>query len=181
MGLGLGLPGVFVRPFAQELHIERVKLFFLVYAATAFSVRMIARRWTDVWGVRPMVLTGGTLLSLSMLAFCLVRGPWSLALPAISTGVAHALLFPAVVTGAGHSFAARNRGLATNLIMAMFDLGGLLGQPLAASVLFAAGAAGWPRYTSMFLVMSAVLALATYCYAATTRTRRRRPGAGRFA
>jgi MFS family permease len=172
MGLGLGLPGVFVRPFAQELHIDRVKLFFLVYAATAFSVRMVARRWTDIWGVRPMVLSGCSLLAASMLVFCTVSNVWMLALPAVTTGMAHALLFPAVVTGAGQSFAARNRGLATNLIMAMFDLGGLLGQPLAASVLWTAGKLGGPRYTSMFVVMSVVLSLATLYYALATRNTR---------
>ena len=164
MGLGLGLPGVYVRALAADLGFAEVKAYFVTYAATAFALRLLSRTWTDVWGVRPMVLLGLIGLSASMAAYCLVWNAWTLAIPALATGAAHAVIFPAVLTGAGKSFAAEHRGLATNLIMGTFDLGGMLGQPMAATVLWWAGLGQWPRYSTMFLAVGAVLGVTTVVY-----------------
>ena len=59
MGLGLGLPGVFLRTYAAELDIPRIGLFFLVYAAAAIVTRVVTRRWPERFGTRPIDRVGG--------------------------------------------------------------------------------------------------------------------------
>src|SRR5690606_26690223 len=117
MGIALGLPHIFLKAYAAELSITRIKTFFVVYAASAFLIRVVMRRWTDRVGVRPVALTGLLILSVSMLLYLLVHDEWTLTIPAVLSGVAHAFLFPAVMSGGSIAFPARYRGLATTVML----------------------------------------------------------------
>jgi MFS family permease len=154
VGWGVGLPGTFLRPYAQGLGIHGLKTFFLVYAAAAFLVRLSTRRWPDRFGVRPMLLAGFGSLSLSMLLYMVVQSDWWLVLPAMAAGTGHAFLFPSVTAGGCASFPARYRGLATTLMLAMFDMGNLLGQPVVGGLIEFSGRLGMPAYATMFVTMS---------------------------
>jgi MFS family permease len=169
MGAGLSLPGIFVRPFAAQLGIPGIALFFTIYPCTAFAVRMATRRWSRRYGVRPMILAGVGSLSLGMLAFLLVGTAWHLAAPAVLIGIAHALLFPNVVASGSGSFPARYRGLGTTLVLGMFDIGNLFGAPLVGGILKAATTAGIPAYPTMFATIAGVLALIGAAYAVASR------------
>ena len=158
MGIGIGLPGTFLRPYAASLGIEGISTFFLVYSITAFVVRVATRRMHDRFGPRPMILFGLTTLSISMLLYLLVNEPWMLALPALVGGVAHAFLFPSVVASGSIAFPVRYRGLATTLMLAMFDTGVLIGQPLMGVVLKNSPLLGLPPFPTMFVVVSATIA-----------------------
>jgi MFS family permease len=164
MGVGLGLPHIFLKAYAAELDISRIKTFFLVYAGAAFAVRLLTRRWVDRAGVRPVALVGLWTLSLSMLLYLGVWNELSLAIPAALSGVAHALLFPAVMSGGSMAFPSRYRGLATTVMLAMFDIGGLLGQPTVGGIINVTRGMGLPPYPCMFITVSAFLAIVALLY-----------------
>ncbi len=160
MGVGLQMPHIFVRAYASNMGLGRIQTFFLVYAATAFLARWLTRRWTDRRGPRWVIVWGLTMLSASMLLQLLVRSQWHWVFPASATGIGHALLFPAVISGGTRGFPVRYRGVAVMLVLAMFDLGALLGQPLAGTLVDVGRRWGWPAYEVMFGVMAVLLAIA---------------------
>ncbi|MCD4727058.1 MAG: MFS transporter, partial [Pirellulales bacterium] len=135
MGIGLGLPATFLRPFAAELGIPRIGLFFMVYAVTAIITRVLTRRWVERFGPRPIIMFGMVGLSASIALFLLVGAEWQLVLPAFGFGCSHAVLFPAVVTAGSSSFPVGNRGMATLLVLATWDVGRLIGAPTAGATL----------------------------------------------
>lgn len=165
MGFGLGLPGIFLRPFTSSLGIPGIAIFFWVYAPTAFATRLSSRRFPERYGVRPMILVGMAALVGGILSFLLVQHAWQLVAPAVLMGCAHAFLFPAVLAGGSSAFPGRNRGLGTTLMLAMFDLGNLIGNPTAGGLLRLARLTGLPPYPTMFLVIAGVLVMAAATYA----------------
>ena len=184
MGIGLSLPHVFLKAYAAELSIPRIKIFFIVYAVTAFVVRIATRRFIDRVGVRPAVLVGFASLSVSMLLYLVVRGEVSFSVPAVFAGTAHAFLFPAVLAGGSMSFPIRYRGLATTLMLTMFDVGNLVGQPAVGGVVQVGRQLGWPAYPVMFVGMAATISSVALLYAWQTRggqiTAGQRPGVVSF-
>ncbi len=174
MGLGIGLPGVFVRPYAESVGITGIKTYFFVYTATAFMMRIGTRRFSERFGVRPMILAGLGSLSASMILYLLVRNEWWLAVPAVFAGTAHAFLFPAVVSGGSLTFPSRYRGLATTLMLSMFDMGNLLGQPSVSGILDFARRNGLPQFATMFAAVSAIVAAIAAVYAVVTHVQIRK-------
>ncbi len=168
MGLGIGLPGTFLRPYAESLGVAGIKTYFLVYTATAFVVRIAARRMPEQYGNRPFILAGLSSLAGSMLLYLLAADIWSLAIPAVLAGVAHAFLFPSVMSGGSLTFPPRYRGLATTLMLSMFDLGMLIGQPAVGGILELSRGLGWLPYPTMFVSVAAVIALIGVIYAAAS-------------
>jgi MFS family permease len=171
MGMGLTLPNTFLRTYAAGLHIPRIGLFFLVYAIAAIITRVVARRWFERFGTRPLVLLAITGLAISQGLFLLVNAEWKLLWPAIGFGGSHALVFPAIVAAGSMSFPARNRGLATLLVLAAWDVGQLVGAPLAGVVVHYSEAAGLPPYPTMFLTVAGLLVLVGIWYAVVSRGR----------
>jgi MFS family permease len=182
MGMGIGMPGTFVRPFAAQLQISRVGTFFLVYAIVAFVVRVRATHLADKWGARPTILCGLGLSISSVLSFLAVYAEWMLVLPAALGGAAHALLFPAVVSQGSLSFPRRYRGLATNIILIMFDIGLLVEQPVLGTTIDRVRAAGGDGYFAAFVGLAVFLAGCAVGYAWMSRAaparRRNRRSAG---
>jgi MFS family permease len=164
MGLAIGIPFYFLRPFAQQLGIPGIRSFFLVYSGVAFTVRLVGRRLPDRLGVRRTIIVGMLFLTADMLSFLFVHDQWSLMIPAAFGGVAHAFVFPAAMTGGSLAFPTRYRGLATTLMLAMFDLGNLVGQPAVGSLLKLAEHMGWPPYPTMYLSVAALMLLVLAIY-----------------
>ena len=157
MGVGIGIPFSFLRTFAAELGIEGIRSFFLVYAAVAFVVRISCRQLPDQWGVKRTLLLGLSCLAISMVSYLCVTGPRTLLIPAALGGLAHAFVFPAAVAGSSLAFPIWYRGIATTLILTMFDIGSLVGQPAVGSILTLAKRAGWPAYPTMFVSVAVFL------------------------
>ena len=130
MGVGIGMPGTFLSAFAAERGIADLGWFWIPYAVIAFIVRVFTRTLSDRWGTRPTILVGLACMSGSMLAYLVVSNGPSLIFPAALGGFAHAFLFPATVAEGNHSFPVEQRGLATNVVLTMFDIGLLVGQPI---------------------------------------------------
>jgi MFS family permease len=179
MGLVLSLPHTFLSAFAAELAIPRIKLFFIVYAAVAMAVRLSTRRLADRIGVRPVILWGMACAIAATLSYLLVASETTLILPAFFTGIAHALLFPAVVAGGNAAFPPAYRGIATTLMLSMFDCGLLFGQPAMGAIIHAARQLHLPPYPTMFTAIAALSAAMTVYYAWGSRPRQK--GAGRHA
>ncbi len=165
MGVGVGLPGVFVRAYTLELGITGIRTYFVVYALAAIIVRVATRRLCQRIGVPAVTLLGLILLAASMLLYLTVTTSWQLSLPAAIAGVAHALLFPAVVAGGTTSYPVRYRGLATTLVLGMFDVGNLVGQPAVGHLLHYAADWGLPKYPTMFLAVAGLLLSVAALYA----------------
>jgi len=173
MGVGIGLPGVFLRPFAAELGITGIAPYFFVYAVSAFIARLSVRRMPERSGMRPMVLWGMASLVTSILLYLPVRTEWQLMPSAVVYGIAHAMLFPAIVAGGSGVFPSRHRGVGTTLMLATFDLGNLIGAPLVGGLLRGARLMNLPRYPAMFIAMAAILAAVTCAYAVLTNGEKR--------
>ncbi len=169
MGVGLGMPQIFVRAFTADIGLSGIAVFFWIYAPAAFVARMTTRQLPDRIGVRPTIIIGLVSLSVGCLAFLPVTQSIDLIAPAVLIGVAHAMLFPAVVAGGTTGFPARYRGLGTTLMLASFDLGNLVGMPALGGVIHLAGNLGLPRYPTMFVSLAVVMAVVATWYAIGSR------------
>ena len=165
MGLGIGLFHVFVRPFAEHIGVEHLRVFFLTYSVVAFTVRLSTRTLPARLGEDGMIYVGYGAMSLAMLSFVFVDSEWGLVLPALIAGTAHAFLFPAVVASGCYAFPMRYRGLATTLILAMFDTGNLLGRPVLGQAVSYFETWGWDGYRVMFVGVAVLLVSIATCYA----------------
>ncbi len=164
-GIGLGLPGVFLRTYAAELNIPRIGLFFGVYATAAFVTRILTRRLPERFGTKPMILAGIGGMVCGQLLFLLVRAEWQLVIPAVIYGMSHAVMFPSVVAAGSSLFPRQHRGLAITLMLGSFDLGQLVGAPAAGAILHYSRPLGLPPYPTMFLSTAGLLAAMGVFYA----------------
>lgn len=173
-GFGLGLPTIFLTLYAKELHIPKLAVFFWIYVPTAFVTRMLIRRLPQRWGVRPMVLWGMSCLALGILSFILVKTEWQFVFPAVLIGIAHAFVFPAAVAAGSGAFPVRYRGLGTTLMLAMFDLGNLIGMPAVGEMLHWYRHFGVPHYPATFVTAAAMIFAIGAAYTWFSRGRQRR-------
>ena len=141
----------------------------------AFVTRLAIRRLPALIGIRWMVLIGMSTMVVATGLLVVVRSAWHLVLPAAFMGVAHACIFPAVVAGGSGEFPHRYRGVGTTLMLAMFDLGNLVGQPAFGAVWDAASDWKLPGFTVAFSVSAPANALGGIGYAWATRGPARRP------
>ncbi len=157
MGFGYGLPQTFLRTYAAELNIPRIGLFFAVYAVTAVTTRIVTRRWPERFGLQPMIRIGLVMMVAGQALFLCVRAEWQLLIPGLCFGISHAILFPTAVAEACSTFPIRYRGLATMLILAAYDLGVVIGSPVAGMILHTAETLGLPSYPVMYITVASML------------------------
>ena len=157
MGLSISIPGTFLRPFAAEQSIDQIKMFFLVYNIVAFVSRISFRRAPEVLGLRNAILLGLFFMALSMVSYTLVESTTTLIIPAIAGGLAHSFLFPSVVAGGTAFFPRENRGLATSLVLAMYDVGVLIGSPLVGISVTGSRRFDLPAYPLTFCIVGVIM------------------------
>ncbi|PQO34020.1 MFS transporter [Blastopirellula marina] len=158
MGMGVIFPQIFLRSYAKEVGIANIGSFFLVYAVTAFTFRLMTRRLPEQIGVKTAATIGILFLSASLAMYLVVHNPWLLPVPAVLCGIAHALIFPAIIGGGSIAFPKKYRGTGTNLMLVLVDSGGLIGQPLIGAMIAGCRAFDLPSYTITFITMSLLLA-----------------------
>jgi len=165
VGIGVALPTTFLPTYAAQLGLERIGVFFTFYAITAFMTRLLTRRFLQRFGVEPMMYCGIASLVMSLVLYLIVRHTWQLIFPGFFAGIAHAFLFPSVVATGSTAFPSRYRGLGTTVMLAMFDLGTLVGAPLAGIILHYSSTAGLAPYPTMFLTIAVLMAACGSYYA----------------
>ena len=107
----------------------------------------------------------------SLLCYLVVRSEWQLALPGVFAGIAHAVLFPSVTAQGSSAFPNRYRGLGTTVMLAMLDVGTLLGAPLVGGLVQSSERLGLPPYPTMCLVLAVGVTMSAIVYAAAGRNR----------
>lgn len=163
-GFGLGLPQTFMPPYLEERGLTGIAVFFAIYPAVAFVTRLSIRRFPERYGVRPMIVVGMACLIVNSLSYLIVSQMWHVVLPAATLGAAHAILFPSVMAAATQSYPTPFRGVGMALALAAFDMGSVIGMPAAGTLLRWADEADWPRYPTLFLSTTAVLAVLMIVY-----------------
>ena len=87
----------------------------------------------------------------------LVESTTTLIIPAIAGGLAHSFLFPSVVAGGTAFFPRENRGLATSLVLAMYDVGVLIGSPLVGISVTGSRMVDLPAYPLTFCIVGVIM------------------------
>lgn len=172
MGAGFQIPLTFLRPFAKEVHLDGVGFFFLVYASIGFATRVATRSHFSRLGNRFWIQVGLMLLSTSFLLYLPVGHVWQLMFPAVTAGIAHALLFPAIMSAGTSAFPRRYLGVATSLMLAMLDLGAFLGAPIIGTFLREAKQQSLPAYPLMFAGVAVVLGIVTVMFSLSSAGRK---------
>ena len=121
------LQSSFLERLAEARGFKDIKVFFLVYASTAITLRIIGRRVPERIGRTRAVLGGLLLLSTGLLCLTGIRSQGQLVLPAFLMGAGHCFIFPSMVDLAAERLPFQHRGTGTALIMAAGDLGMLIG------------------------------------------------------
>ena len=179
-GAALSQPGVFLRPYAAELGIPHIGLFFTVCALTAIISRLFLRGLDRQLGLPRVILCGLTAMVVADVLFLTVHTAWQLAIPGLAFGASQAVLSPMIIAAGVLTFPSRYRGLGSALILATFDVGQLLGAPLAGTVMHTAGLFGLPQYPAMFLSTAALVIAAAVFYAVPMPSCRQKPDNGRL-
>jgi MFS family permease len=164
MGAGFAIPATFLRPFAIEKNLTSVGLFFVVYAMTGFGARVASRSLFERFGNRPWIVVGLILLTISYLCYVPVTRTWHLIVPASIAGVAHALLFPSIMSAGTAVFPRKYLGVATSLILAMFDIGTFISAPIIGTFLRIAKPLTPHAYPWMFASVASVFATVTVLF-----------------
>ena len=164
MGLSIGFPGTFLRPLAESHGISHIKTFFIVYNLVAFTSRLLFRRAPQVLGLKPTILLGFGFMAASMLLYLPLRSVAGFWWPAAAGGMAHSFLFPSVVASCTNRFPIAQRGLATHLILAMYDLGVLVGMPMIGLIVTQSRAMGRDPYATAIEVLCGVIVVVSLAY-----------------
>lgn len=157
MGMGVVFPQIFLRGYAKEVGIANIGSFFLVYAITAFSFRLMTRKLPEQIGVKTAATIGILILATSLMFYLVVHNPWLLPIPAVLGGIAHALIFPAIIGGGSIAFPKKYRGTGTNLMLVLVDSGGLIGQPLIGAMIAGCRTVELPAYPVTFVAIGIIL------------------------
>jgi MFS family permease len=123
----------FFPPFAKGVGAERIGDFYVAYASFAIGIRVVGRRWADVWGRWQVVVPGlfAYGLGISLLFW---PGPLQVQLWVGGlTGAAHGLLYPTLAAHLVDQVEPGRRGRILGLFSSAIVLGTSLG-PMAMGV-----------------------------------------------
>ncbi len=159
MGMTIGFPANFLRPWAKDVNIDQIKIYFITYNVVAFVSRMAFRRAPQTFGLKNTITIAWCFMAISMLLYLPVRSTWMLCLPATAAGLAHSFLFPSVVAACSISYPPQHRGVATNLILAMYDVGVLIGMPIIGMIVTSSRKMGLEGYPTTFCILCGLIVI----------------------
>ena len=122
------IPMTFVERMADARGFANIKWYFLAYSPTAIILRIVARRLPGRVGRRRTLIFGMTCYAAGVLLLAGVHTQHELVLPAVIMGVGHCFSYPFLLDLAGDTMPPRHRGTAVALVLAMMDIGFLLGN-----------------------------------------------------
>lgn len=130
MGVGLSVTTVFLTRFSTYRGLGGIGTFFTGYAAAAFLFRIYTRHWSYTVGRHRMILIGLSCHALGNALLPLVTREWQFLPSAITCGMGHALLFPAVVSLGAGAFPREYRGTGTTIVLGFTEVGVMLASPI---------------------------------------------------
>ncbi len=147
-------------PYAEELGIGSIGIFFTVYAVVLLVARPVFGRLSDRVGMGAVILPSLGAFALSFLAVGLGRSLPMMLLGAVLAALGYGALNPAIQTLCIRTVPPERRGVASNTQYFGMDLGFFLG-PLMGGLLYSA----FGRYSAMYLaggIAPLALALALF-------------------
>ena len=140
------LYSTYMVPYAEELGIENIGLFFTVYAIFLLGARPFFGKLSDKVGMDKVMYPSLAVFALSFVAVGFGRSmPWMLA-GAVLEALGYGALNPAIQTLCIRTVEAERRGVASNTQYFGMDLGYFLG-PMLGGVLYRSGS-----YSNMYLI-----------------------------
>jgi MFS family permease len=164
-GAVLAFPQIFLRTYAAALDIPRLGGFFTAVAVVAVATRFATRNLPSRVGLPPLILFSLSAMAVAQMLFLVVRTEGQLLFPAVAHGLGQAILFPTVTAAGAGAFPLRYRGVAMVVMLATFDLGQLIGSPIAGAILHYGPQIGLPGYPTLFAAMGLALLISGGLYA----------------
>ncbi|MGH7805662.1 MAG: MFS transporter, partial [Candidatus Binatia bacterium] len=145
----------FLAPYAREVGLARVGMFFTCYSLAAVSVRLAGGHLPDRFGARRMLVPPLASLGIGLAVLVALDSPTKLALAGTLCGIGHGYLFP-ILSGLALEAVdsrGRGRGAAMSLFTALFDSGQMAGPIVLGGIAELAG------YPGMFLAATLLVAV----------------------
>lgn len=161
----------FLERLAEERGFRDIKVFFLVYAATGMTLRLVFRRLPERFSRRRTLVLGMTLLAFGILGLVGIDSQWRLAPAALVMGAGHCFVFPSMVDYAASRLPAEHRGTGTSLILGAGDLGMLVGFAVLGELIDTYG------FDKALFALAGLVLLAALLFGFATRTPRARGAA----
>lgn len=162
MGLGFSVTMVFLTRYATELGLGGIRTFFTAYAVSAFTMRLVARRWSRSIGRHWMIVLGLAGHSIGQFLLTFVTRDWQFIPSALCLGFGHAMLFPCVISLGAGAFPEQYRGTGTTITLGAVDVGTILTAPAIGWLIDTYG------FQVMFVVVGATFAASSVFYAVAT-------------
>jgi predicted MFS family arabinose efflux permease len=161
----------FLKTFVIETGIGSVGLFFAVYTGTAIGLRLVAADLPDRLGQKRVMFPAFGMMVAGFIVLSTADGVGDMAVAGFLNGVGHGYVFPImfgmVVTRARPS----ERGSASAIFTAVFDVGTLVGGPLfGLAIRLGDYQAMWLLAAGLVAVGAAVFARWDHLAAGPTRT-----------
>jgi predicted MFS family arabinose efflux permease len=161
----------FLKTFVIETGIGSVGLFFAVYTGTAIGLRLVAADLPDRLGQKRVMFPAFGMMVAGFIVLSTADGVGDMAVAGFLNGVGHGYVFPImfgmVVTRARPS----ERGSASAIFTAVFDVGTLVGGPLfGLAIRLGDYQAMWLLAAGLVAVGAAVFARWDHLVAGPTRT-----------
>ena len=152
-GFSLSASGSFIAPFAQEINIAFVSLYYICYSTAAVLTRLIGGKLADRVGEKKIIPPALILTGLGLIILVLLNGNFILAISGIMSGCGHGFLFPCL-----NSLAIRGEPISIRGKINGVFTGGLDSGTLAGSITL--GYIGdWAGFQMLFLIAGLVVFL----------------------
>ncbi len=145
-GFSLAASGSFIAPFAKEMNIAFVSLYYICYSATAVLTRVIAGKLADRIGEKRLIPCALILTGISLIILVLLKGNFILIISGIMSGCGHGFLFPCLNSLAIRGESINIRGKINGVFTGGLDAGTLVGAITLGYI------ADWLGFQYLFLV-----------------------------
>lgn len=161
LSFGLVFSGLqtFMRTFVDTNRVGTVGLFFFAYSATAATLRLFMSWAPDRLGYKRVMYPVILCQAVGLFLLSGVSTVPRFVVGAMLTGAGHAFLFPVLARLAVERSPAEDRGSATGIFTAMFDLALLVGAPTLGLLVESRG------YAAMYATLGAIVLVAASVFA----------------
>jgi len=166
MGMVFCLNVTFIERLAEARAFYDIKLFFIVYAPTAMTLRIALRRLPERLGRTRTVILGMTLMAAGVFLLAGAQSQAGLIVPGLLMGGGHCFVFPSMVDLGASALPPTQRGAGTSLVMGAGDVGMLIGFAALGEAIDVFG------YTLALRVLAAVALAGVVVFALGQRRRR---------